>query len=325
MCTYVRCAIVASLLAAIGASAYGANVKLSVTPATSVLGVPPALIIEVGNPSSVPISVAKWFVLHVTPLDGRPEFFARVGPRHEVSVNTELTPLTATVPAGKTLLVEMPPGIGLRDPAWFLDERMSVVGVYRLSIALAEDVMTTGVRERELDDNGSTTAAMSKLDVAHVLSNQVTFTVSEPSGVDLEACKWLSARLEKSGCPVSAIGMQLDVAEDLVKRFPRSSYAPYFAAAHPGVGKELEGFAADLQRAIALVGDSPVADWYHWELARVYEERAVTDRETHPDVAAVNRRAAHEMYEYLKSKAHRQVFRDASADRLKRLEEDRIE
>ena len=300
------------------ATSTAVTLNLTVTPTTSVVGIPPSLLIEIRNQSTGEVSISNWFVLHVTPLDGSRDFFAKVASRHEASANTDLSPLTEHLAPGDAVVVGMPSGVGLREPTWFLDPRLSTAGVYRLAVALAEEVKAAGVTDAQLEDAGTSSSPVQKLIAAHVLSNEVTVTLTEPTGVDREACDWLAAQLAKSGCPIGAIGRRLDIAEALVNRFPTSTYAPYFAAAHR-VGSDSEKVIANLQSAITTVRDHPVGDWYRWSLASAYEERARTNQELRPDLTAADHRAAIELLEYLKANGHLQLFRDASGRRANAL------
>lgn len=215
----------------------------------------------------------------------------------------------------QSMTLEFPVTTSIFGPGWFGDAHFEQPGSWRLQIALVPD----GMKTWEFNEAGSTAPLAGELAAKGYLSPPITFTLTQPQGEDVRACELVSERENRSGCPMqTTLARHNDLAVRILKEFPHSSYAPYLLLSEPGLSNTLDRIRM-CEKAIAALGNSPVADWYRWLLAAVHD-KATFDNDTPADAVKAHEKAALAIWEQLTRSKH-VALRKGAAKKLKEAAE----
>ncbi len=268
------------------------SVRLHVIPATSVVGIPPTISVEITNNTSRALATPMEAALLVSPADGSEPFFALSMIDPLVAADPSWNDAPHDLDAGESTTLEFPSDLTLRNPVWFLDERLRSLGSYVLQVAL----LPTDVRPADFR-RPSTAPLVGELKARGFLSAPLTFTIAPPRGDDADVCELVSRRFHEAGCPVHRIGVDYALIDNIRSRYPASSYIQYLLSRAP-VGNDPEKRAALYESAVSAVGKSAVGDWYRWLLADLHERWSLS-KDITAEAAEEHGRAAQALWETL--------------------------
>jgi hypothetical protein len=290
-----RAAAVALAIAGLCSAGAQAQVQmqLSVEPERGLPGIPSSLRVIVRNTGSTAISVPSNVALRVTAGD-RPPFYAVQGPRG-VSREIDLPVLDRhpEVAPGQSIDVTMWAS-GEHSPTWFIaDSRLTKPGTYRIQLVC-------GIT---LDEDHRPHRAE-----PFVTSNEVTYTVVEPSGVD--ALAWNHIR--SVGSP-----WKTSLGDQIWASWPTSRYAAYYLPQH----RPADDYASNIEiceRAILLRPEPIYIQAHRMQMAFLYVnrmDRAIEKHDVAAAIAAAER--ARSLYSELSREALDPAVRLSSSEQLK--------
>lgn len=283
MRVFLVAALTAFLTTATPSVASNLEATLRLDPASDLPGLPPTMRLELRNLSAEPVTRAPYASLIVKKGE-EPPFLAWVAPRgEEVSLWMERSSIA---PGGQGAIQIF---ASLESPPWFaFDPRLYVPGSYAIRMVLSE---------APLGDP-------SVIPPDAVLSNEVFWTVKQPSGADAEV--WKAIRELKE---------PLFWSESLARRiwdeYPDSAYAAWAVPR----SKDLSAHIRNLQRAIALDPAGRMSDWHRYLEANLYLRTlalAVRERKTEDAIQAAA--SARQLLERLRSSENPEIRTRAVED-----------
>ncbi|MDP9192847.1 MAG: hypothetical protein M3P06_14190 [Acidobacteriota bacterium] len=219
-------------LTAVSASASTIKLSFALDPAETLPGIPVTFRVEALNTGPAPARVPRFFVLQVTPPNGEP--FLASGHRS----NSEAYVVREEHRDGSSIIV---PTAGLQrldwwassTSPWYQSRFWIEPGQYRLRLIADESLPNVALGERILD-----LSAPGLTDP--VVSNEVTLTIQNPTGVDAEVWKlirdtghyhWLSA-----------------LANQVWDLYPDSEYTAYMVRKFGSDQEMIDSFGASLRK-----------------------------------------------------------------------------
>lgn len=304
LCIFLTCLI---LIGAATSNAAEVTATLEVVPDHTLPGIPVSFRLTVTNSSSAAVQLPKRVVLAFQPPE-EPEFAALWQNR---SLSAPLSEwFSDSVPPRATRTIDMATDGSLLRPDWFDQARCYRPGHYAVQILLG-NYWVNDVRDYEHTDVEHLRSQ------AVILSSRAALTVDEPQGVDAVIWQEMVAA-DHSRCGLGSFftiaGQKL--AARVVKEFPSSAYAGWFATTGTGNSEAEKGAAlirwlrqaptdsyTDLRRLHAAV----------WEIGAVHQNLMV-------DPAAARRHIAlaREVLTPLNSSGNGEIRRNAE-EKLREL------
>ncbi len=240
-----------ALFLALQVAASPVRLTLRLDPAAELPGIPVTLHVEAENVSNAVAIVPNSVAMQVTPRNGDP-FVAVAAFRGEAGA--------ISFPAVSAPTIDLAPGEKRDLTIWGTldstlvtrDRRLYEPGEYRLQLYIDQEL-------RNLDYLSVRTLAGHEELVDPIVSNEVVWTVSAPTGDDAA----VFALIQSLGDPRT---WSVELAEKIWSDYPSSRYAPY---AVPSNLKDRAREAALNEAAIAKAPTSLVADWHRLYLARL--------------------------------------------------------
>jgi hypothetical protein len=282
-------AIVAVLLLASAArSAPPLSIELRLDPDTTLPEIPVSFRFTLTNRTDAPIRVPNRVALVAHDSDGA-AFVVQCLTRCSM-IDLMHEPQTLA-PDESTSRVQLTEG-NMAWPVWFHDRRLRNPGRFELQAFFGDSI----VGDLAIDEVRQRGAA----------SNVAILTVREPSGLDADvwaAIRERDARAHAKGSFSAA--EETAFAKRIVRQYPDSAYAPWFAFV--AASREQESRAL-LRDAIARTAADPLTDWRRSWLVQWDLTAADQNRRAHPELARVHAAAAREQLEL--------ILRDSRDDEL---------
>ena len=237
------------LLSALPVITQGAvTLSLSVEPASLLPGIPPTFHVIATNNGSASAELYPAVALQVTPPQGDP-FIAHTKDRDEAFVTSFHFGSTALTLAPKESR-DISFWSGPDDPVWFVaDPRLFAPGKYRFQLisdrALQSALLPAAYRA--IQQAGL---------VEPVVSNEATFTVDTPAGIDAEVFKLIRT---------NPVLWNSQFASVIAAQYPKSTYAAYVV---PSVDDRIEQIRW-FQTAIDKKPLPTFAEWYRFSIAQI--------------------------------------------------------
>jgi hypothetical protein len=255
----LSCTLLLLLVAGEGAAEAAVPlVQLQLIPERTLPGVPVNVVLTVTNPGDEPVDVLSQFPVTVTPPQGSPYLAiddTTTSPRETFSLPGTRVDPTLTLPARSSRVFVMEADVVLGSPAFFMDERLSLPGTYRLRVKIWVHQESAPLPAAE--------------------SNEVTLTVLEPQGAD--RLVW-DHMLQLSNGEVWNFMQWMShgpaVAKYVFENARDSAYAAHVA--HFKWGSTPEEQREGIEHALALRPEGPIRDQLEGTLAGWYFERGAT-------------------------------------------------
>jgi len=256
----------------VAAAAAGVRLTIALEPATELPAIPVTLRVQLSNLTEQPVTVINTIALRVAPAEGA-SFFAVAGPRAggvTVFPNPRRQIILA---AGETRDLTL--WAALDSPFFGWDRRLWKPGRFRLQLLIDSEL--SKLSDADVTD---LTAELPLTDP--IVSNEVVFTVSEPTGADAVVYEWIRS----AGGSWSAALARRIWTED-----PSSGYAPW---AVPHSDDPVARIAA-YEAAIAKAPSSVISELWRLNashLALLYVPRVTTEAQIDAVVDVMQREEA---------------------------------
>jgi hypothetical protein len=140
----------------------------------------------------------------------------------------------------------------MNHPAWFIAPALARPGRFELQVLVGDDLPAQ--------------ADIEEMRQHAAVSNTVTLTLQEPTGVDAEVWRLMKASGGATWNPgLLYIRSGQDLAKRIVAEYPGSSYTPWFAAM--GAAPTLEGREAILRDWLSRAPEDSNTNWRRFRLA----------------------------------------------------------
>ena len=219
-------------LIAAGAFAQSASIALSLDETSVLPGLPTSARVILRNETSTPMAFAGLINLLVNRSDGSAVEL----------IDEQGQPLTLLVPDDQTAALNVPPHA--TSTLYFPMNYMLLEPPFFVRSWSKPDTYTLAVRMRTIDDR-------------EIASPPITFTVRKPTGVDAQVWALLDSTTAGNGWGILDWFRQTGIAEQVIKQWPTSNYAPYLVS-HLSAGRSTAIVAANIDGAIE---QTPVGPW----------------------------------------------------------------
>jgi hypothetical protein len=275
------------------------TVALELQAGTTLPGIPVGFRVTFTNTSSAPLTVPAKAALHVRDNQGQSFLAACDVSRTIVMVDEWASQKIAPHQSSSYTLSTR----GLMSyPAWFADSRLSEPGRFELQMMVGD-----GLREDlNIDDTRQRAA----------VSNTVTLTIQEPSGVDAGVWRLMRALGGGTWGPGHLyVRSGQEFAKRVVTEYPTSSYTPWFASM--GAGPTEQEQEAVLRDWLGRAPEDSNTNWRRFRLAEW--QIALGDKylNTNPDLSHTNNANARAILNA--------ILKQSNDDELKKRVKDRLD
>lgn len=224
------------------------QIAIAIEPSSSLPGISPSVRVTARNSGSAPVEVPLEVALWVTPSTGD-GFYAVSGSRSDARTlwlprQPDEHPITVAPGTSRDLTMWAE---GEAAPTWFgVDRRLELPGTYRMKLIVGSDA-----------DDALSHAVRTSPRSAPIVSNEVTYTVLDPTGED--AAAW--SRIQKT-----KEGWRVLLAAEMWQSFPNSRYAAY-CVPKPASAVDYATEIAYYEAAIEKKPNPPTVDIYRLHIA----------------------------------------------------------